>query len=257
MTTTTATTLTKLVCPECRLENESERIYCHECGARLDRSALIKQKGKEEDPKATQRRLHSMFDPRRAKLRKDFFNISKVILGAVLIATLVQMLRAPDLPESKGASGILPAQINLDLENAAMDPRIGALRYSEDQVNAYLVYTLKGKQAALSKYVQFDRAVIAFGEASCRATVQRSLYGLPVFTTASFAPQIQNGAVVVKSHGGSIGRMPIHPMLMQYGDFLFTDVRTAVERERKSLSKLGAVELHPQSIVVTARQPQS
>src|SRR6516225_2034765 len=30
----------QLTCPDCQRENEAERIYCHDCGARLDRSAL-------------------------------------------------------------------------------------------------------------------------------------------------------------------------------------------------------------------------
>ena len=70
-----------LVCPECRRENEPERIYCHDCGARLDRSALAKEKAKEEDPKATQRRVAKMFDPRRGLLRRRFFQGSKLLLG--------------------------------------------------------------------------------------------------------------------------------------------------------------------------------
>ena len=39
VTTTTTTTIT-LVCPDCQHENEPQRIYCHSCGARLDRSKL-------------------------------------------------------------------------------------------------------------------------------------------------------------------------------------------------------------------------
>ena len=89
---------TKLLCPECRRENEPERIYCHDCGARLDRSALAKSKAKEEDPKDTQRRLQAMLDGRSARLRRQFFQGSKLILGALLVAGLVQLLRAPDLP---------------------------------------------------------------------------------------------------------------------------------------------------------------
>jgi hypothetical protein len=249
----------KLACPECRRENEPERIYCHDCGARLDRSAVIKQKGKDdEDPKATQRRLHSMFDPRRAKLRQNFFLVSKVVLGALAVAGIVQMLRSPDLPEAKAGLGELPAQINLDLENASMDPRVGTLRYSEDQVNGYVAYVLKGKQAALSKYyLKFERVVVAFEENSCRAIVQRSLFGLPLSTTTKFAPQLQNGALTAKTYGGAIGRLPIHPQLMQSAHFLFTDVRTALQREQKSLVKLGSLELHPKSLVVTAKPPQT
>ena len=47
MTTTTA--MTKLVCAECRHENEAERTSCHNCGERLDRSAVSAQK-KAQDP---------------------------------------------------------------------------------------------------------------------------------------------------------------------------------------------------------------
>jgi len=38
------TTMTKIVCGECRHENEAERIYCHNCGERLDRSMAAAQK---------------------------------------------------------------------------------------------------------------------------------------------------------------------------------------------------------------------
>ncbi len=72
----------KLVCPECQRQNEPERIYCHDCGARLDRSALAKVAPKGEDPKETHRRLHKLFDPGRIKMRLLFFKISKLILGA-------------------------------------------------------------------------------------------------------------------------------------------------------------------------------
>ena len=37
--TTTAT----IICPDCRNENEFERIYCHDCGAKLDRSRVKKE----------------------------------------------------------------------------------------------------------------------------------------------------------------------------------------------------------------------
>ena len=251
-------TAVKLACPECRRENEAERIYCHDCGARLDRSAVIKQKGGEEDAKATQRRLHSMFDPRRAKLRQNFFLIAKVVLGAVALAGVVQMLRSPDLPENKAGMGELPAQINLDLENASMDPRVGTLRYSEDQLNGYLGYAIKGRQAALTKYyLKFERLVVRLDEGSCHATTQRSLFGFPLSASVNFTPQLQNGAITAQTHGGALGRLPIHPQLMQFGDILFADVRTALDRERKSLVKLAALELHPKAIVITAKPPQT
>jgi hypothetical protein len=244
----------KLVCPECRHENEPERIYCHGCGTRLDRSALSKEKPKEEDPQATQRRLKSMLDPRRAKLRMRFFQGSKLVLGAVAIAAIVQMIRPPDMPP-KPEEPTLPDPINLDLETAAMEPRGQVLRYTDTQVNTYLAYALKSKQAALSKYLKFGRAVVGFDDGYCSVAVERSLFDWPLYTTVSFAPRFENGNIGGQVRGGSIGRLPVHPALMQYADVLFVDVRTALERERKSIAKLSAVELRPKQIVLIAKGP--
>ena len=242
----------KLVCPECRRENEPERIYCHDCGARLDRSVLAKAPQKTEDPNATQKRVKSMFDPGRALMKKRFFDTSKMILGALLAAALIQMIRPPDLPE-KPREAMLPVQISLDLENASMTPGSPQLRYTDEQVNQYLGYSLKSKQTVLSKYLNFERAVVAFEQDLCRLTVERSLFGFPIYTSTFFNAAIQNDTLVIKNRGGAIGRMPVHPMLMQYGDFLFSDLAAVVERERKSVAKLAAVNIEPKLIVLTGR----
>jgi len=245
----------KLVCSQCQRENEPKRIYCHDCGTRLDRSGLAKEKSKEEDPKETQRRVAAMFDPRRAVLRQRFFQGSKLLLGALVLAVIVQMLRPPDLPERPKAS-MFPSPISMDLENATMSPGAAApLQYSDEQVNAYLAYSLKSKQALLSKYLKFERALVVFDEGCGRFTIERSLFGFPLFTTASYAASIQNGNIVTTNHGAQIGRMPIHPVLMKYGGLLFADVRAALERDRKLIAKLGSIEFHPHAVIFTPKPP--
>jgi hypothetical protein len=244
----------KLICPECRHENEPERIYCHDCGTRLDRSTLTKAESKEEDPQATQRRLKSMLNPQGAKRRMRLFQASKLILGALVVAAVVQMIRPADVPP-RPEEPTLADQINLDLETAAMEPRGQVLRYSEAQVNAYLAYALKSKQAALSKYLKFERVLVGFEEGYCWVTVERSLSGWPLHTTVSFNARLENGKIVANSRGGSLGRLPVHPALMQYADVLFADVRAALDRERKSIAKMSALELRPKQVVLTARAP--
>ena len=76
----------KLVCPECQRQNEPERIYCHDCGARLDRSALAKVAPKLEAPEQTHKRLKRLLDPTRARMKHMFFQASKMILGACAMA---------------------------------------------------------------------------------------------------------------------------------------------------------------------------
>ncbi|HEY0369077.1 MAG TPA: zinc ribbon domain-containing protein [Chthoniobacterales bacterium] len=252
MTTLTA----KLICPECRHENEAERIYCHDCGARLDRSVLTRTKSKEPDAKETHRRLQNMFDPRRAKLRKTFFETAKLLLGALAIAALVQMLRSPDLPESKTQAGDLTPQINLDLGNAAMDPRVPPLRYSDEQVNIYLASIVKSRKSLTNKYLPVERVFVSFGEGVSHVIVQRSLFGFPICTSVTATPQLRDGAIGAHLTGGTIGRLSLHPALLQHAGFLFADVRKELEREEKPIAKLGAIELHPQQIVI-ARAPQT
>ena len=248
--------MTKLICPECRRENEPERIYCHDCGARLDRSALAKASAtQEEDTQATHRRVKALFDARGVKFRRNFFQFSKLILAALATAAIIQMFRPPELPEPPKME-MLPRQISLDLENAAMNPRSPAVSYTEADVNAYLAATAKSKQAVLSKWLNFERAVVDFEEGMGAITVERSMFGLSVFTTGWYTVSLQNGAVSLKSRGGKLGHMPVHPALMQYAaPYLFGDIATAVDRERRSIVKLGGVELHPQLITFTPRQP--
>jgi hypothetical protein len=242
----------KLVCPECRRENEPERIYCHDCGARLDRTALAKVAPKGEDVKATQRRLKSMLDPGRVKMRLMFFKVSKIILGAFATAAIVQMLLPPDVPPP-AKSGEFPPQINLDLENAALNHGAPPLRYTDAQVNAFLGSALKSRGAALSKWLQFERAFVNFDENVCRVTVARSLFGFSFYTAISNNVTLTNGALKASNNGGTIGRLPVHPALMKYADPVFADLWAALDREKKSVSKMSAIEFHPQLVVLTPK----
>jgi hypothetical protein len=243
----------KLVCPECQRQNEPERIYCHDCGARLDRSALAKVAPKGEDPKETHRRLRQMLDPGSLKMRLRFFRVSKLILGACALAVLITLLRPPlDVPERVKSIGL--QQISLDLENASTGRGTASLQYTDAQVNAFLVNVLKSKQAALSKLLQFERAFVNFDEGVCTITAERSLFGFSVFHSTSYNVTLQDGTLTASNNGGSIGRMKIHPMIMKFGDILFTDLWTALDRERKLVSKMGAIEFHPKTVILVPRQ---
>lgn len=244
----------KLVCPECQRQNEPERIYCHDCGARLDRSALAKVAPKGEDPKETHRRLHKLFDPGRVKMRLLFFKISKIILGAASLAVLIEMFLPPrELPER--VKNIELQQINLDLENAITNHSAAPLQYTDGQVNDYLVNVVKNKRAALSKFLEFERAFVKFDEGVCRITAERSLLGFSVYHAISYKVALRNGTVTTSTDGGNIGRMPIHPMIMKYGDILFADLWAVLDRDKRTVSKMAAIELHPKTVILRAKSP--
>ncbi len=241
--------MTSVVCAECRHENEPERIYCHDCGARLDRTAV---KVRKEDVQDARKRVKKLFDPQRARLRALFFKISKVVLGAFLVAAFVQMVLPPDVP-APTKTAMLASQIRFDLEGATTRHQPALLRYTDDQVNAFLIYALKPKQKSLDQpMLDFNRAVVEFREGACSVTMERSLFGYSVFTTMALAPRLTAGQLAVTTKGGSIGRLPIHPQIAQFMGLLFADLRGALDREMKLVAKMGAIEFHDKAVVLAA-----
>src|SRR2546430_9064174 len=217
MTTTTKEPTKKFICTECRHENELERIYCHNCGERLDRSAVAAQK-KAHDPQEAHRRLRKMLEGP-SKTRQNFFAVSKLALAAAIAAVLVQIALPPELPAPTKTA---PQQIDLDLENLASHQKPGPLEYSQDQINAYLVYRLAGKKKVLEKpLLAFVRATASFREAECSIAMERSLFGYSLFSRTSYRIEAADGKITASNTGGWVGRLPIHPVIMKYGDIIF------------------------------------
>jgi hypothetical protein len=245
--------MTKLICPECGRENEAERIYCHDCGARLDRSALAAgAKPAQEEAKQTQRRLRRMLNPQRAKIKQRFFTVCKLILGACATAALIEMISPPEVA-SPAKTVVLPPQINFDLENASLYHRPPQLQYTQEQVNAYLSYSLRNKQNVLNKpLLDFKRAVVGFGEGTCSITVERSLFGYSLYHRLSYRVDLRDGKISASNNGGWIGRLPLYPQIMRFADIMFADLWSALDRERKLVTKMGGIEFHNGNVILTS-----
>ncbi len=244
------TTTTKLICAECRHENEAERIYCHNCGERLDRSTVVAQK-KVEDPTETHRRLQKMMQGP-GRTRHNFFVAAKLILAAAGTACLVQIFLPPDFPPAVKVSA--PVQLDIQLEAAATKPMV--LNLSEQDANAYLAYRLAGKKKILNKpFLNFGRAAVVFKENGCVIGWERSFFGYSIYSLSAFRLDLNGGKMSAVNIGGCIGRLPIHPAIMRYADVIFADLWSALDRERRLLSKMGSVTFHDGSVTITSPTP--
>lgn len=244
--TPTMTTTTKVICTECRHENEPQRIYCHNCGERLDRSGVVTQK-KVDDAADAHRRLQKMMK-RPSRTRQNIFVACKLMLAAVATAGLVQMILPPEFPAPIKISA--PVQMDLELENALLKSAV--LTYSQQDVNAYLTYRLAGKKKVLNKpMLDFDRAAVVFKEGRCVIGWERSCFGYPLYSLSSYRVDMTAGKISSVNNGGWIGRMPIHPALMKFADIIFADLRSALDRERKLLTKMDSVAFHDGSVTIT------
>jgi hypothetical protein len=245
----------QLTCPECRRDNEAERIYCHDCGARLDRSALAgRTTGKKETSEELHKRMRGMFSQRGVRARLLLFKVAKLVLIACATAAAVVISIPPDVPPPVKSEGF-PPQINLSLETLTESRQPQSMQFSEEGVNAYLVNALKRKKEKLNHpLIDFERGIVAFTEGNCRVTIERSIFGYSIFTSGDYAVQIEGGKVTASPRSGAIGRMPINPRVMPYAGFLFSDAVAAMDREHKLLNKVGSIQLHEKEIAVTSAQ---
>lgn len=243
----------KLICTECQRENEVERVYCHHCGARLDRTAAVPQKEPVAD---TQKRVKKMFDPHRARVRFLFFKVSKMALGAAAVGLLIAMGLPPDIPAPKKTE-VLASQVRLEMEDAISKRQPPQVELTDDQVNAYLAATLKTKKSALNKpMLDFSRAVVGFKEGVCTITLERSVVGTyPVYTTTAYSVSSDKGKLVARHEGGAIGRVQLHPAVMQYIDLIFSDVWAALDHDRKLVSRFAGIQFHDKRAILSVTQP--
>jgi hypothetical protein len=92
--------------------------------------------------------------------------------------------------------------------------------------------------------VKFDRAFVNLSEGVCRVTAQQSVYGVPFYFGSSYRLQIKDGKLQAENVGGNIGRLRIHPYLMQTGELAFQNLWQSLRRERKMMDDLQSVEIH-------------
>src|SRR5688572_27548099 len=84
----------KLVCAQCGYENEPERVYCHNCGTKLDRSVLPRDTVTQQETIAeTRRRIRRMTNP--GKFGAYFKSLINVLIWAAIVAAIIQFVKPP------------------------------------------------------------------------------------------------------------------------------------------------------------------
>ena len=242
---------TTLVCKQCNFENEPERVYCHNCGAKLDRSLLPPEATKRSDPVVVQERVRKLVSPRRgAGMRWLRHLVSSLALAAALAVAVVIAKPPDDIPEVGKEAALLAPQVKDDMEGLVAQPTAARLGYTEDQINAFLQSTIHGERKGSSGFapLKFERAYVRFGEGLVKVTYVQSLFGLPLYATSVDTVKIENGQLTAEPVAGSFGRLPIAPKLMPYFNKVLSPLWSALNREKEIVSKMGFIAFHKQRV---------
>ncbi len=236
-----------LPCEQCGYLNEPERVYCHNCGSKLDRSLLPKsEQKKQETPEKARKRITKMTNPQAGWFWREVKTFFQVIIYSALAAAIILIAQAPDgVPDPKKPSTM--RLVSSDMMEALESPAPRALSFSEDEVNQYLKQMLKAKEGMIPG-VQFMRAFVNFRPGALRISSENSVWGYPLYSGVDYHIEVKDGKFTSTVVGGNFGRLAVDPQIMRYGEAAFQSLWTALQRERKQMDRMLSVKVDKERI---------
>jgi len=244
-----------LQCAACGHENEPERVYCHNCGQKLDRSILpkIEQTGGESDAQR-RRRVKKMMSVRRGALGKDVKTLISVLVFAALVAAMFLFWQTPEGVPAKNPEP--PIRSAADIWEALMnDKRALSADLPANDVNYYLKDALKAAESSIPG-VKFERAFVTFEPGLVTVTSQRSAWGLPMYSSTTFAPRNIDGSVKWDVVGVRFGRLGVYPTIPYAPGLGLGNLKNVLSKYVAQLDRLQHVEVRQGGIrLVTKPAP--
>lgn len=243
----------KLVCPACNHANEVERVYCHNCGEKLDRSLLPKVAdiAITDDQAKVKRKVKKMMNPNRGAFMgnvKTFMQI--VALSAVVAAVFLACLPPDAVPPAK--SGI-PDRRPGDLWESMMASKLPvSLTFNEAEINYHLSRSLKQEGNAIG--LKFERAFVKFTPGRFTLTAQRDAYGLTIYSGATFMPVLKDGKWDAEVTALRIGRLGFPPELGKFASITLGGVGKAFVDQAKQIDRLERIDIG-EGIISLATKP--
>ena len=232
-----------LTCSQCSFANEAERVYCHNCGAKLDRSLLPKaEETNKESLEKTRKRVQKMTNPGGPDVMRELKSLLNSVIYGAIVAFIIGIVRAPDdLPSEKPNEAELPRMIGSELAEAAESPQPRVLKFTESEANGYLRTSLKSKGSGFIPGAQFERAYVRFEPGSVYVGLEQSLFGFPLHSGARYNIGVKDGKFYAENKGGNLGRVAIDPLLMKYAVAAFQPLWKSLKRESDQIQGMEKV----------------
>lgn len=243
-----------LVCQKCGHENEPERVYCHNCGEKLDRSNLKEELEKEKKQEQVQKKVKATSAALRASLLGGFKGLAIVLVASFVVAAIIQIVRVPEnTPEPAGDAAFDAPEILFQMENAIHGTRPVILTYSQDQVNGYLSRSIRGEARKLPGIqIEFERVFAIFDEDLCGLYMEHTLWGAPFYAGAGFQITYEDGEMQTQTEAVYLGRLELPAFFMKPLGFMFEELWHALRRENRLVSELSAIEFKEEAVSMTA-----
>ena len=215
-------------CSECKAENDTTRVYCANCGVRLPEEAVETASPEASGgsapalPPAKKMRGKK---PRRESVPRGFWQlIAGRLFGsaivAALLAALIQIAREPDgIPAPAGEDPALSADMAQALRKHSRSEEKSQWLGNQKALNTYLETTVKMEPkntAGPGMQAEFQRAFVRLGQGQFDFGIEQKFLGRAIYFIIGVVPEPGPGGLRANVAGGSLGRLPVHPVLMPY-----------------------------------------
>jgi len=236
-----------LTCKQCGYANEGERVYCHNCGTKLDRSLLPANPEPVETLAKKQKRIKNIVTPSRGFFAGSGKMLVMTLFYSALAAAVILMALPPDgVPPEKNKQDLLDVRgLAMELEDDIQSTAPVSVTMSEAEINDYLQYTVKPAPSTWAgDSVKFERPFVNLDEGMIRITAEGKIFNWPIYSTVYYRLAIKDNKLDATVKGGNFGRLMIHPNLMMNIAPVFQNLWAALKRDKKSLDHCQSVDVH-------------
>lgn len=255
-----AATSNPLSCKNCGYANEGERVYCHNCGTKLDRSLLPPPSEPVETLAKKQRRIRKIVMPSRGVFVGAGKTLIYTVLWSMVTAAAILTLLPPDgIPPEKKKDDLLDVRgLTSELEDDIQTSAPVKVTMTEAEINDYLQYTVKPAPSAMvGDSVGFERTFVKLEEGMIRITAEGKVFNHPIYSTIYYRLGIKGDKLDATVQGGNFGRLRIHPNLMVNIAPVFGNLWAALKRDKRALDHCQSIEVHADHVdVVTVPAAQ-
>lgn len=245
-----------LTCKNCSYNNEPERVYCHNCGEKLDRSVLPKEDQlRREPPERARKRIMRMTNPGGKPLKQALLTAVKTLAWAAVVAALILTVLPPDdVPPAKGE--LTMRMISSDLPALVRSPNPATITFKQADVNGFLK-NARAKDASAIPGVEYKRTFMNLEPGIARITLERSFWGYPMYYGTIYRVEATNGVFINANLGGYVGRLAIPQFLMQWIEpVMLKDIRDTFKAELELVKQLADVKVEKGQVSLVSKGVQ-
>jgi hypothetical protein len=240
-----------LNCDKCGYANELGRIFCHQCGAKLDLSTV-------KSPSQGGKRFKTK------KKSTSRVSSGNLLFAAGLIALTAWMgYRAMQMPDLEpltlppGTAKVAKEKYN-QMVRTVRQKEPFAVKISENDLNGFFqAMPLDGKDSGKGLRYVYKEIRFEIGESDVSVILIGDLrvgenWKHPLYMRFTGIPRIEDGAFTFEPVAGAIGTLPLHPLVVSktplparfYGNILSNlgSVRALIDSLTAIEAKSGVVE---------------